>query len=105
MPRGCTGFYFITCKVEEDEIEELSSSSFQHESEKLKHIKDFNGVSEATTSKDKRFEQSTARDASAQQGGQKRPQTDEVGKGTTDPPSKLEVQNQNCGGLIERSGV
>ncbi|CAM0149721.1 unnamed protein product [Urochloa decumbens] len=67
---------------------------------------------EQGTSKDKQPEQSTARDAPAQQGGQKRPRTDEeAGEGTIDLQSKLieildrnsrmvaeqlEVQKQNC---------
>ncbi|RCV06569.1 hypothetical protein SETIT_1G173200v2 [Setaria italica] len=67
---------------------------------------------EQGTSKDKQPEQSTERDAPAQQGGQKRPRTDEeAGEGATDLQSKLiqildrnsrmvaaqlEVQNQNC---------
>ncbi|CAO2045937.1 unnamed protein product, partial [Urochloa humidicola] len=67
---------------------------------------------EQGTSKDKQPEQSTARDAPSQQGGQKRPRTDEeAGEGTTDLQSKLieildrnsrivaeqlEVQKQNC---------
>jgi hypothetical protein len=72
----------------------------------------YNGFSEAGTSKDKQPVQSTERDAPAQQGGQKRPRTDEeAGEGTTDLQSKLieildrnsrmvaaqlEAQNQNC---------
>ncbi|KAG2658714.1 hypothetical protein PVAP13_1KG297000 [Panicum virgatum] len=67
---------------------------------------------EQGTSKDKQPEQSTERDAPSQQGGQKRPRTDEeAGEGTTDLQSKLieildrnsrmvaaqlEAQNQNC---------
>ena len=72
----------------------------------------YNGFSEAGTSKDKHPEQSTERDTPAQQGGQKRPRTDEeAGEGPTDLQSKLteildrnsrivaaqlEAQNQNC---------
>ncbi|TVT99853.1 hypothetical protein EJB05_21531, partial [Eragrostis curvula] len=67
---------------------------------------------EQGTSKDKQPEQRTEKDAPAQQGGQKRPRTDEdTGEGTTDLQSKLieildrnsrlvatqlEAQNLNC---------
>uniref|UniRef100_A0A0A9EB02 Uncharacterized protein n=1 Tax=Arundo donax TaxID=35708 RepID=A0A0A9EB02_ARUDO len=52
---------------------------------------------EQGTSKDKQTEQSTERDAPAQQGGQKRPRTDdETGEGTTDLQSKLvEILDRN----------
>ena len=57
----------------------------------------YNGFSEAGTSKDKQPEQSTERDAPSQQGGQKRPRTDEeAGEGTTDLQSKLiEILDRN----------
>lgn len=79
--------------------------------EKLKHIKRYNAFSEAGPSKDKQPEQSAERDAPAQQGGQKRPRTEEEAGETADLQSKLieildrnsrmvaaqlEAQNQNC---------
>ncbi|CAN6272827.1 unnamed protein product [Urochloa humidicola] len=81
-------------------------------SEKPEASRQQQSAEQAGTSKDKQPEQSTARDAPSQQGGQKRPRTDEeAGQGTTDLQSKLieildrnsrivaeqlEVQKQNC---------
>ncbi|CAL4969142.1 unnamed protein product [Urochloa decumbens] len=81
-------------------------------SEKPEASRQQQSAEQAGTSKDKQPEQSTARDAAAQQGAQKRPRTDEeAGEGTTDLQSKLieildrnsrmvaeqlEVQKQNC---------